>query len=844
MKIIAFILLVGLFPLLPGQVAPGEASTLEKELAAAEGKKKIEILIQLTNLYNENDPQNAIRFGTRALELLRKFKDNKQELRLLNNMCRLYENIGDFKKAMQLAKRGKTLSEKTGDQKALADACNCLGVVHIKLGDYNKALAFHSTALKSREELGNKTGISESLQHIGEIYKKWGNYDTALEKFLQALKIEEELGNKQGTADALNNVGRIYSRLKKYPMAFVHYEKALKIHKELGNKRGMADCLNNIGITFQRTGNHQKARSYYLESLEIEKGLGNKEGMGIGLNNIGETYEMSGDNQAALDYYLKSVKIATEIGDRYGVAFTGYNIASIYRKMGQFQKALDHALRALEIAKKLKAGELITKNYSGLSQIYADMGDYKSAYLNHLELKRREDEMFSHDIGTQIAKMQTAYEAEKKEKEIELLRKRDQIQALELSRQKSLLRLYSVIGILIFVITVLTFIRFRQKKKTGEALRESEEKHRELVERANDGITVLQDGIFKYVNPEFTRLSGYSREELKRNSIFDVIAPDQKEKLKKNYERRMAGEDVEHRYETVLLNKNGKRVDVEVNAGIIPYENRPADLVIVRNISEKKQLEEEKLKRGKLEAVGILAGGIAHDFNDLLSVILGNIEMARLVSQPEKKLLSILSKAEKAAFKTRELAKRFLTFSEGGTPIKKTAPIQPIIQEALAMTLFDSNVKYRLDIPPDLWTACYDAEQIHQVFFSLISNAAEAVQWNGPIVIAAENVEIKPAAQNKPGNRGGTNITPLPSGKYIRIDVIDEGEGIPPEHLPKIFDPYFSTRRRVSQKGLGFGLSIAYSIVRRHRGHIEVNSEVGKGTTATFYLPAANEGEN
>jgi len=284
-------------------------------------------------------------------------------------------------------------------------------------------------------------------------------------------------------------------------------------------------------------------------------------------------------------------------------------------------------------------------------------------------------------------------------------------------------------------------------------------------------------------------------------------------------------------------------VDVEVNAGIIPYENRPADLVIVRDISEKKQLEEEKLKRGKLEAVGILAGGIAHDFNDLLSVILGNIEMARLVSQPEKKLLNILSKAEKAAFKTRELAKRFLTFSEGGIPIKKSAPIQPIIQEALDMTLFDSNVQCRLDIPPDLWTACYDAEQIHQVFSSLISNAAEAVQWNGLIVIAAENVEIKPAAQNEYGNRGGTNITPLPPGKYIRMDVSDEGEGIQPEHLPKIFDPYFSTRRRVSQKGLGFGLSIAYSIVRRHKGHIEVSSEAGVGTTATFYLPAANEGE-
>ncbi len=841
MKIIVLILLLCLVYLSPAQKSPGNASELEKELETAHGKKKIEILYQLTNLYKENDPKKALGFADQALERLQTVKADKTETRLLNDMCRLYEELGDHKKALRLAERSKTLSEKTGDREAFAGANNCLGLVYHKLGDYTRALTFHSTALETWKTLENKTGISESLHHIGGVYKKWGNYDRAQEKFLEALKIETELGNKQGTATALNSVGSVYAKLKKYPLALEYYEKSLKIQEELGNKRGMASCLNNIGITFQRTGKYEKAREYYWRSLDIEEGMGNKEGMGIGLNNIGETYEFSGDNSAALEYYLRSVKIAAEIGDKYGVAFTRYNIGSVYRKMGRFPKALENALSALGIAKELKAKELLTKSCSGLSQIYADMKDYKNAYLYHQKFKYWNDKMFTDDVGKQIAKVQATYETEKKQREIELLKEKEKSQELEIAKQKSLIKLYSVIGFLIFIIAVITFIRYRSKKKNEKVLRDSEEKYRQLVERANDGVAVLQDGRFKYVNPEFTWMTGYAREELIDKSMEKLLPPEWKEKIKENYSRRMAGEDVEQRYETVLLHKNGKRINIEVNAGIIPYENQPADLVFIRDISEKKQLEEDKIKQGKLEAIGILAGGIAHDFNNLLSVILGNIDMARLVSQPDKKQLNILSKAENATLKARELAKRFLTFSEGGTPIKKNAPIQPILQEAIDMTLFDSNIQCRIEIPHDLWNACCDVEQIHQVFSSLISNAAEAMQWDGTIVILAENTEIEPETQNQTHTPGGTDSTLLQPGKYIRVDIEDTGEGIHPDNLPKIFDPYFSTRRRVAQKGLGFGLSIVYSILRRHKGHIEVTSEAGVGTTATFYLPAAGE---
>jgi signal transduction histidine kinase len=264
---------------------------------------------------------------------------------------------------------------------------------------------------------------------------------------------------------------------------------------------------------------------------------------------------------------------------------------------------------------------------------------------------------------------------------------------------------------------------------------------------------------------------------------------------------------------------------VEINAGLISYDNRPATLAFVHNASERRLLEEERIKRSKLEAVGSLAGGIAHDFNNLLAVILGNIELARIYPKSEEKMFAILAKAEKASLKARDLTKRFLTFSEGSAPFKRLVPLQPIINEALDITVTGENISYRLNIPAELWEVNCDEELVYQVFSSLISNAVESMEGGGKIGIDAENVEII--------SRAG----PILPGKYVKISVKDEGEGIPEEHMPNIFDPYFSTRGRVSQKGLGFGLSIVYSIIKQHAGHIEVDSEVDVGTTVTIYLP-------
>lgn len=381
------------------------------------------------------------------------------------------------------------------------------------------------------------------------------------------------------------------------------------------------------------------------------------------------------------------------------------------------------------------------------------------------------------------------------------------------------------VTLLISIIALIFFLLYRGKKKAIEEVHESLQIYRELVERTDNGIAIIQDGNFKFTNPAIVNIVGYSGDELIDRPFELVIAPEERERLRDFNKRRLAGEKVESEYESVLLHKNGRKVDVEINAGLVTYDNRPATLAFARNISERKLLEEERIKRSKLEAVGSLAGGIAHDFNNLLAVILGNIELIRLFPKSEEKLSAILNKAEKAALKARDLTKRFLTFSEGGAPFKKVLSLNTVIEEAVEVSSSGARMKCNLNLSPQLWEISCDEEQIYQVFSSLIANAADAMDGEGLITIEAENFAANsPAAALKPGN-------------YVKIAVKDEGEGIPKEHLSKIFDPYFSTRKRVSQKGLGFGLSIVYSIIQQHDGHIEVTSEVGAGTTVTIYLP-------
>ncbi len=249
---------------------------------------------------------------------------------------------------------------------------------------------------------------------------------------------------------------------------------------------------------------------------------------------------------------------------------------------------------------------------------------------------------------------------------------------------------------------------------------------------------------------------------------------------------------------------------------------------ITRNVTDRKILEEELIRRQKLDSLGTLAGGIAHDFNNILTVVLGNVSFAKMLMNTDDKAYSRLSDVENAAQKAKELAGQLLTFSKGGSPLKKIVSIDRFLHDTITLALQRSDIKPKFSFSGDLWPVEIDESQIAQVIHNIINNALDAMPEGGTLTVGAENVSSE-----------SEEHLPLPQGNYAKICIADTGSGIDSENINNIFDPFFTTKKQ----GYGLGLATSYSIVKRHGGYITATSEPGNGASIIIYLPASREKE-
>jgi PAS domain S-box-containing protein len=367
-----------------------------------------------------------------------------------------------------------------------------------------------------------------------------------------------------------------------------------------------------------------------------------------------------------------------------------------------------------------------------------------------------------------------------------------------------------------------------ERTRAEEALRASEIKYRNIFENIHDVFFQTDEaGNFIEVSPSVKGHSGYSREELIGTPAASYYTdPGEREKLLKVIAQKGSVAD----YEIVMRTKDGRLVHTSLNAHL-RYDptGRPAGIEgVLRDITERKRAEEERLKSHTLESIGILAGGIAHDFNNLLTAIVGNISLAKMFAQPGDRVYGRLTDTEQICGIAAELSQHLLTFATGGIPMRKVAPLAELVRDTVTAFLKDSNISPEFGLPDGLYAVAIDGGQMRQVFGNLAMNAREAMPDGGRLSIRGENLQI--SAQDS---------LPIQEGRYLRISVRDTGVGIPSENLARIFDPYYSTKDTYSQKGLGLGLAVCYSIIKRHDGLITAESEPGKGTTFSIYIPAA-----
>jgi PAS domain S-box-containing protein len=360
------------------------------------------------------------------------------------------------------------------------------------------------------------------------------------------------------------------------------------------------------------------------------------------------------------------------------------------------------------------------------------------------------------------------------------------------------------------------------------ALKETEQRFRSVTDSTFEAIVSTdKNGNIIFWNRGAENMFGYQNSEIAGRNIAMLMPSDERSAFLANITNQPIF--FVHGLESVGICKNGSLFPIEIS--VSPWVSNEANCftAIIRNITDRKKIEEELFRSRKLESVGVLAGGIAHDFNNILTGIITNLFIAKTRLNPSDETHRLIAEAEKAAFRASRLTSQLLTFSKGGAPVKENSSIRELIEESVGFTLSGANVECRLDLPQDLWMVEIDRGQIDQVLNNLIINALQAMPDGGSITLKASNLTIGDAISDKT-----ETLLPLKPGTYIKLSVQDEGIGIPKSDLAKIFDPYFTTK----PQGSGLGLATVYAIIKKHGGHITVRSKIGQGTVFTFYLPA------
>jgi PAS domain S-box-containing protein len=371
-----------------------------------------------------------------------------------------------------------------------------------------------------------------------------------------------------------------------------------------------------------------------------------------------------------------------------------------------------------------------------------------------------------------------------------------------------------------------------EQKKAEKAIASEKERLAITLRSIGDGV-ITSDiaGNVDIINKVAEQLTGWKQEEARGMplaTIFHIVD----EHTLKRYENPVekvfsSGQTVELSSHKLLVSKDGtKRLIADSGAPIKDNRGTTVGVVLVfRDITKKQKLLDAAQKTQRIESLGLLAGGIAHDFNNLLGGIYGNIEMMRTVSN-DARIASYIDATMSTLNRARNLTQQLLTFAKGGAPVRKVAALFPFIRETVEFSLSGSNVSCTYRVPDDLWLCEYDANQIGQVIDNLMINAIQAMPLGGTVTIGVTNILI----------RSGEKAS-LAAGRYIKISVSDSGVGIPKEIQSRVFDPFFTTK----QKGSGLGLATSYSIVRRHGGAIELESEAGKGSTFHLFMPASSQ---
>lgn len=397
-------------------------------------------------------------------------------------LCKLASEFryNDPEKALKYAANALRKAEEIGFQEGISRSNQMFGLINMNQGNFDRALEFYLKALNIDHARGNKNAISISNNNIGMVYWNQGNYEKALKYYLVSLKIDEELGNQAGMASSFNNVGLIYWGQNNYEKALANFTQVITIYSGLKDKKGMAGAYSNIGGVNFYQGKKDLSVMFFKKALQLYEEINYMPGMSTTCCNISDVLIDQKKYDEALSFSTRALNIEKTIGNKAQMCFVYMSLGKIYASTKQYAKALKNIDEAGRVAKEIGALKQLAESYNVRSELFMEMGKYKEAYENHVKYSEINDSLFTQESSSQIAEMDAKYNTDKKNKEIELLKKQKEIQEITQTAEKSkntIIRNSLILGCLfVLLLALLLYNRNKVKEKANNALAEQKEK--------------------------------------------------------------------------------------------------------------------------------------------------------------------------------------------------------------------------------------------------------------------------------------------------------------------------------------------------------------------------------
>lgn len=469
-------------------------------------KVLVETYLQLGNIYQSNSPDSAKWYFEKADIKSQKLGDYDLQVKSLIGLGNCYSFQGDYKKALDLHLKSLAFSKRMNSKFKIANCYSNIGIIYANQGIYDTTILYFQKSLSIFQDIKDTNGIAKCYNNIGTVYKLQGKFDSAIKEYdksleidinknkqadlaidyfnmgaayfgkgdfssalnyyYKSLKIREDFGDKIGVAQCFNNIAIAHSSMHNNDKAVEYYNKSLAIRIEIGDQRGMASCYNNIGSQFYESRNYPKALEFFFKSLDIRKTLNDLDGICQCNGNIAVVYADMGRDKEALSCYFQNIKAYKMMDDKESLSSTYINIGSSNISLGDNLAAINFLNKGLSLAQEIKSLDLQRNGYQLLSVSYSKIGDYKKALDYYKVFKQINDSIYSSKSREQLNILETNYQTEKKELEINRLKQQNEFQQLLVLRQKNRNQVIIIVCSSLVVLLLLTgFIIYISRKR-------------------------------------------------------------------------------------------------------------------------------------------------------------------------------------------------------------------------------------------------------------------------------------------------------------------------------------------------------------------------------------------